>query len=96
MHFFIFELNRERKKVYLEFLGGGGVISHDGVEIGGRLGGKEQVVLFQITTEDLWGGLVGELVDKGKLLLLDELDKSIGTLTGEVDTALVELGKVEI
>merc|ERR1739838_406141 len=80
-------VNQDEKKFTLEFLGGGGVISHNGV----GLGGKEQVVLFQITTEDLWGGFVGELVDKSKLLLLDELDKSIGTLTGEVDTALVEL-----
>ena len=81
------------KKSYLEFLGGGGVIGQDGVEVSGGLGGKEQVVLFQITAEDLWCGLVGELVDKGKLLLLDELDQGLGSLTGEVDTALIELGE---
>lgn len=75
----------------LEFLGGGGVVGHDGVEVGGGLGGEEEIVLFQITTEDLWRGLVGELVDKGQLLLLDELDQGLGSLTVEVDASLIEL-----
>ena len=48
-------------------------------------------MLFQITTEDLWCGLVGELVDKGQLLLLDELDQGLGSLTVEVDASLIEL-----
>ena len=47
--------------------------------------------MFQITTEDFWCGFVGELVDKGQLLLLDELDQGLGSLTVEVDASLIEL-----
>ena len=78
-------------KSYLEFLGGGGVVGQDGVEVGGGLGGEEEIVLLEVTAEDLGGGLVGELVDKGQLLLLDEGSQSFGTLTGKVDAALIEL-----
>ena len=80
-------------KSYLEFLGGGGVVGQDGVEVGGGLGGEEEVVLLEVTAEDLGGGLVGELVDKGQLLLLDEGSQSFGTLTGKVDAAFIELDK---
>ena len=83
-------------KGYLEFLGGGGVVGQDGVEVGGGLGGEEKVVLLEVTTEDLGGGLVGELVDKGELLLLDESGQSIGSLTGEVDATLIELKRNKI
>ena len=51
-------------------------------------------MLLQVTTEDLGRGLVGELVDEGQLLLLDECDQGIGSLTLEVDTSLVELEKL--
>ena len=80
-------------KSYLEFLGGGGVVGQDGVEVGGGLGGEEEVVLLEVTAEDLGGGLVGELVDKGQLLLLDEGSQSFGTLTGKVDASFIELDK---
>merc|ERR1719454_828328 len=84
-------INQDEKQFALELLGGGGVVGHDGVEVGGGFGGEEEIVLFQVTTEDLWCGLVGELVDKGQLLLLDELDQGLGSLTVEVDASLIEL-----
>ena len=91
--FFVIMLcwNFVQVKSYLEFLGGGGVVGQDGVEVGGGLGGEEEVVLLEVTAEDLGGGLVGELVDKGQLLLLDEGSQSFGTLTGKVDAAFIEL-----
>merc|ERR1719454_1057515 len=84
-------INQDEKQFALELLGGGGGVGHDGVEVGGGFGGEEEIVLFQVTTEDLWRGLVGELVDKGQLLLLDELDQGLGSLTVEVDASLIEL-----
>ena len=93
--FFVIMLcwNFVQVKSYLEFLGGGGVVGQDGVEVGGGLGGEEEVVLLEVTAEDLGGGLVGELVDKGQLLLLDEGSQSFGTLTGKVDASFIELDK---
>ena len=84
-------IDQNEQELALEVLGGGGVVGEDGVEVGGGLGGEEEIVLLQVTTEDLGGGLVGELVDKGQLLLLDEAGKGLSTLSLEVDTSLVEL-----
>ena len=78
-------------KSYLEFLGGGGVVGQDGVEVGGGLGGEEKVVLLEVTTEDLGGGLVGELVDEGELLGADELDQIFLGGSGEVSALVIEL-----
>ena len=56
-----------------------------------RFSSEKKIVLFQVTTEDLWSGLVREFVDKWKLFSLDESSQSVRSFTVEVDTSIIEL-----
>jgi len=68
-------VDKDEEKLALELLGGLGEVGDDGVVVGSGLGGEEEVVLLEVTTEDLGGGLVGEFVDEGELLSADEGDE---------------------
>ena len=69
-------VDQDEKKFTLESFSGFGVGSVDGIVVRGRFGSEKEIVLFQITTEDLWCGFVREFVDKWKLFGLDESNQS--------------------
>ena len=91
--FVIFDItvDQDEKEFALEFFGRLGVCSKNGVEISTRFGGKEQVVLFKITTEDFWGSLVGKFVNEGELFCFDESNKGFFISTIEVSSFVIEL-----
>jgi len=84
-------VDKDEEKLALELLGGLGEVGDDGVVVGGGLGGEEEVVLLEVTTEDLGGSLVGEFVDEGELLSSDEGDEFFLGSSSEVGALVVEV-----
>lgn len=84
-------VDKDEEKLALELLGGLGEVGDDGVVVGSGLGGEEEVVLLEVTTEDLGGGLVGEFVDEGELLSADEGDEFFLGGSGKVGALVVEV-----
>lgn len=84
-------VDKDEEKLALELLGGFGEVGHDGVVVGGGLGGEEEVVLLEVATEDLGGGLVGEFVDEGELLSTDKGDELLLGGSGEVGALVIEV-----